>query len=298
MEWYSGGTKIGFISDKRRKHSNFMASFGNQTIRQIKLASFFHRSLSTFAIGQQFVVEQVQIPLRNLHAAFEGFKIVQLSDLHVDPFFQIDFVRAAVARVNQLQPDLVVLTGDYVTRVGEAIFELAPVLAGLNARHGVYAILGNHDMRCCNPAVKTGLRQSGLNLLINEGVPINKGQGQLYLTGLDDGLWGRPNFRAAMANAPANAPVILLVHEPDLVDRYSLDPRIALQLSGHTHGGQIRLNGEALTLPDLGRKYDQGLYRVNSTWLYTNRGLGSIRIPVRINCRPEITELTLTAAEK
>lgn len=275
-----------------------MAYSEKQTIRPITSASFFHRSLSTVAIGQRFVVEQVQIPVRNLHAAFEGFKIVQLSDLHIDPFFQIDLVRAAVAHVNALQPDLVVLTGDYVTRVGEAIFELAPLLAGLNARHGVYAILGNHDLRCCDPVVKNGLRQHGLNLLINEGVPINKGRGQLYLAGLDDGLWGRPNFRAAMANAPKNTPVVLLVHEPDLVDRYSTDPRITLQLSGHTHGGQIRLNGEALTLPDLGRKYDQGLYRVNETWLYTNRGLGSIRIPVRINCQPEITELTLITAEE
>lgn len=276
-----------------------MTYSGHQSVRQIKLAAFFQRYLSAVAIGQQFVIEQVKVPLRHLHAALEGFKIVQLSDLHIDPFFQTDFIRAAVTRVNELRPDLVVLTGDYVTRVGEAIFELTPVLAGLNARHGVYAILGNHDMRSSDQVVKTGLRQSGLNLLINEGVAIHKGRGQLYLAGLDDGLWGRPNFRAAMTNAPSDTPVVLLVHEPDLVDRYSQDPRVALQLSGHTHGGQIRLPGlGALNLPDLGRKYDQGLYRVNSTWLYTNRGLGSIKIPVRINCRPEITELTLTAAEK
>jgi predicted MPP superfamily phosphohydrolase len=276
-----------------------MAYSGNQIYRQLKLASFFHRSLNTVAIGKHLVVEQVKISLRNLHPALEGFKIVQMSDLHLDPFFQTDFMRAAVIRANKLQPDLIVLTGDYVTRVGEAIFELAPILAGLNARHGVFAVLGNHDMRERNQAVKTGLRQSGLQLLVNQGVTINQGRGQLYLAGLDDGLWGRPNFRATMENAPNDTPVVLLVHEPDLVDRYALDPRIALQLSGHTHGGQIRLPGiGALTLPDLGRKYDRGLYRVNSTWLYTNRGIGSIRIPVRINCLPEITELTLTASSE
>src|SRR5262249_25685054 len=107
----------------------------------------------------------------------------------------------------------------------------------------------------------------------------------------------RPDLKAALATLPADVPVVLLIHEPDLVDWYSLDPRVVLPLSGHTHGGQIRLPGiGALTLPGFGRKYQCGLFRVNSSWLYTNRGIGFIRMPVRINCLPEITELTLTAA--
>jgi predicted MPP superfamily phosphohydrolase len=157
--------------------------------------------------------------------------------------------------------------------------------------------LGNHDLRRRHKAVKAGLRQARLPVLVNEGVTIKVGGGQFYLAGLDDGLWGRPNLKVALRNLPANTPVVLLVHEPDLVDRYAIDTRIVLQLSGHTHGGQIRLPGiGAMTLPELGRKYDRGLYRVNSTWLYTNPGLGFTRLPVRVNCLPEITELTLRSA--
>ena len=264
--------------------------------RSIKPVALFQRGLSAFAIGQQLVVEQVKIPIHQLHPALEGFKIVQLSDFHLDPFFQIEMLRTAVSMVNALQPDLVVLTGDYVTRIGDAIFELAPLLAGLNARYGVYASLGNHDVRSRTKVIKSGLRQARLPLLVNAGLPITVGQGQLYLAGLDDGLWGRPSLKEALINCPPATPVILLAHEPDLVDQVATDVRVALQLSGHTHGGQIRLPGlGALTLPSLGSKYVQGLYRVRSTWLYTNRGIGSIRIPVRMNCQPEITEITLVA---
>jgi len=264
--------------------------------RSIKPVALFQRGLSAFAIGQQLVVEQVKIPIHQLHPALEGFKIVQLSDFHLDPFFQIEMLRTAVSMVNALQPDLVVLTGDYVTKIGDAIFELAPLLAGLNARYGVYASLGNHDVRSRAKVIKSGLRQARLPLLVNAGLPITVGQGQLYLAGLDDGLWGRPSLKEALINCPPATPVILLAHEPDLVDQVATDVRVALQLSGHTHGGQIRLPGlGALTLPSLGSKYVQGLYRVRSTWLYTNRGIGSIRIPVRMNCQPEITEITLVA---
>ena len=264
--------------------------------RSITPVALFQRGLSAFAIGQQLVVEQVKIPIHQLHPALEGFKIVQLSDFHLDPFFQIEMLRTAVRMVNALQPDLVVLTGDYVTKIGDAIFELAPLLAGLNARYGVYASLGNHDVRSRTKVIKSGLRQARLPLLVNAGLPITVGQGQLYLAGLDDGLWGRPSLKDALINCPPATPVILLAHEPDLVDQVATDVRVALQLSGHTHGGQIRLPGlGALTLPSLGSKYVQGLYRVRSTWLYTNRGIGSIRIPVRMNCQPEITEITLVA---
>ncbi len=120
--------------------------------------------------------------------------------------------------------------------------------------------------------------------------------GGIYLAGLDD-LWsGQADLTAALAQAPANVPTILLVHEPDFADTVAKDGRVSLQLSGHSHGGQVRLPGiGAPILPYLGRKYDQGLYNVNNMWLYTNRGIGLGRIPLRINCPPEITEFTLTS---
>ena len=123
------------------------------------------------------------------------------------------------------------------------------------------------------------------------------GNGSFYLAGMDDGWSGKPDMKLSLENAPANTPVVLLLHEPDLVDETSLDPRIALQLSGHTHGGQVLMPGKPpIVTPHLGKKYNQGLFRVNDTWLYTNRGLGVISVPLRYNCPPEITLLTLTRA--
>ena len=132
-------------------------------------------------------------------------------------------------------------------------------------------------------SLKQHLQKQRLPMLINQGLEVNAGNGSFYLAGMDDGWSGKPDLKLALENAPANTPVVLLLHEPDLVDETSLDPRIALQLSGHTHGGQVLMPGKPpIVTPHLGKKYNQGLFRVNDTWLYTNRGLGVISVPLRI----------------
>jgi predicted MPP superfamily phosphohydrolase len=133
----------------------------------------------------------------------------------------------------------------------EAIFDLAPALANLEAKHGVYSILGNHDLWTEVEVVKTGLAEARLPLLVNEGLSLPVGNGALYLAGLDDGWSGEPDLPAALAGAPPAAPVVLLAHEPDLADDFSLDGRMALQLSGHSHGGQVRLRNRPLIKPYL-----------------------------------------------
>jgi hypothetical protein len=239
-------------------------------------------------------IEQIQTPLKELAPALEGFKIIHMSDFHLHPYTQIDLIRQAVAVANQLNPDLVVLTGDYVQQGADSIFELAPALADLKARYGVFTILGNHDLWTNRTVVQTGLKEARVPLLLNQGVTLNVGGAPLYLAGLDDAWSGKPDLAAAMANRPGYAPVILLVHEPDLADSLAADGRISLQLSGHSHGGQVRLPGlGAPILPPLGKKYDQGLYRVGQMWLYTTRGVGLGPVPVRFNCPPEVTEITL-----
>ena len=243
------------------------------------------------------VLERVEIPIKNLKPALEGFTIVQLSDIHLRPYTKPDLVRQAVEMSNALRPDLVVLTGDYVWREQEAAFELTPILAGLNAQHGVYSVLGNHDHWLDVEVTKRAFAESGLPMLINKGLEISAGNGSFYLAGMDDGWSGQPDLNKAVEKAPSGIPIILLLHEPDLVDEISRDPRISLQLSGHTHGGQVLLPGQPpIFTPDLGKKYSQGLFRVNDTWLYTNRGLGVISVPLRLNCPPEVTLLTLTRA--
>jgi uncharacterized protein len=243
------------------------------------------------------VLERVEIPIRNLKPALEGFTIVQLSDIHLRPYTKPDLVKQAVEMSNELRPDLVVMTGDYVWRVQEAAFELAPLLAGFNARHGVYSVLGNHDHWLDVEVTRRAFEEAGLPMLINQGLEISAGNGSFYLAGMDDGWSGKPDLNMAVEKAPSDIPIILLLHEPDLVDETSLDTRIALQLSGHTHGGQVLIAGRPpIFTPDLGKKYSQGLFRVNDTWLYTNRGLGVISVPLRLNCPPEVTLLTLTRA--
>ncbi|MBE7556315.1 MAG: metallophosphoesterase [Anaerolineales bacterium] len=242
-------------------------------------------------------VEQLEIPLKKLRPALEGFKIVHMSDIHLHPYTQLEFVQKAVAKANTLQPDLVVLTGDYVLESADSIFELAPALAGLNPKYGIFTSLGNHDLWTNAEVVLAGLRQAGLPVLVNDGVALGVGSDLLYLAGLDDGWSGQLDLTAALAKLPQDAPVILLAHEPDLADNFALDGRISLQLSGHSHGGQVRLPGiGAPILPYLGRKYDQGLYRVREMWVYTTRGIGLGPVPTRFNCPPEITEITLVGA--
>ena len=242
-------------------------------------------------------ITRVQVPLKNIGPALDGFKIVHMSDLHLKPFTDIEMIQAAVATANSLNPDLVALTGDFVLQEAEAIFDLAPVLTTLNATYGIYTVFGNHDLWTNREVVRLGMTESGIPMLKNEGRALSVGNETLYLAGVDDVWSGQPDLRAALATAPADTPTILLSHEPDPVDTFSREGQISLQLSGHTHGGQVRLPGIGpLVLPPHGIKYDQGLFQVNDTWLYTNRGLGVIFPPVRLNCRPELTEITLTRA--
>ncbi len=257
---------------------------------------WMHRPLGALSIGEELSVEHVTIPLKNLHPALEGFRVVQLSDMHLYPWTHLEFIQSAVEHANQLKPDLMVLTGDYVSHIAAAIHDLEPVLAQLDARCGVFAVLGNHDHWTDPAVVRAGLRSAGLTVLHNQGVSITVGKGSFYLAGLDDGWAGQADLSAALLHAPGNTPVVLLSHEPDLADIYSRDKRVTLQLSGHTHGGQVRMQQprRAYTLPHLGKKYDQGLYRVNDAWLYTNRGIGMVGAPIRVNCPAEVTEFTLT----
>lgn len=232
-------------------------------------------------------VERVSVTVPNLPLHLEGFAIGVLSDLHVGPLVRPNQARRAAQMLADLQPDLVLLAGDLVSDV-EAVKEMGYVLAPLR---GAFAVLGNWDYGsesafalCFRPAFR---------MLVNEGVEPVPG---LWLAGLDDVLLGKPDLEAALAGAPIGAVRILLVHEPDFADRVRPEHQIALQISGHTHGGQIRapLIGPLL-LPTLGRKYHTGLRQAPACQVYTTRGLGVTHIPIRFLCPPEITLLTLTS---
>lgn len=246
---------------------------------------------------ERLVVESVHVPIKGLHSALDGFVIVQLCDFHLHPYTPLALVNDAVSMANSLQPDILFLTGDYVLETADAIFELAPVLATLNARHGLFTVLGNHDHWTDASIVRTGLRESRLTVLHNEGLSLNVGKARLSIAGLDDSWSGQPDVAAALTTLPADTPIVLLAHEPDFADAYLADGRVTLQLSGHSHGGQVRLpDNRPLKLPRYGQKYHNGLYPVHQGWVYTSRGIGVVGPPVRVNCPPEISKITLVRA--
>lgn len=253
---------------------------------------------STLIEPQKLSLEHVVTPLPDLPSALEGFKIAVLSDFHLHPFNRIEHIRNAIRVANELKPDLVVLLGDYVDGTVKAIDELAPELAKLNGRLGVFGVLGNHDHWKGADVVESALQKSGIAMLRNSGVPLTVGQAELFLAGLDSVWAGRPDLDRTLSARRGSVPTILLAHEPDSGDRAARDGRISLQLSGHSHGGQVRLPliGAPL-LPSWGRRYDQGLYTLRDMLLYTNRGIGVVDIPVRFNCPPEVTEITLRRKE-
>lgn len=244
------------------------------------------------------VEEFVEIPVRNLPLAMEGFTIVQLTDMHLRPYTQVEHIERAVARANRLRPDLVVLTGDYVWHDEEDILDLVPVLAKLNARYGVFAVMGNHDIKTDPVLIEETFVKHGIPVLRNQGLDVQHCNGVLHLAGIDDGWLGKPDIKATLDGLRGDKPVVLLAHEPDMLDWYVQDTRISLQLSGHTHGGQVQVSpGKPFIRPYLGRKYVQGLYRVNQSWVYTSRGIGTTGVPLRRNCAPEITHVTLVAGD-
>jgi predicted MPP superfamily phosphohydrolase len=241
-------------------------------------------------------VERIKVPVKGLPTALEGFRIVQMSDFHIFPFTTPQFAQKCVDAANALNPDAVVLTGDYVMDTEDSIFDLAPVLQTIKAKHGAFAILGNHDYWKVTKVVLAGLALGGVRILVNDAAIISVGSANLLLAGLDDHWGGRPDIGKTMTTWQEGMTSILLVHEPDVARIYSGDGRFALQLSGHSHGGQIRIPFYGpLWLPPYAQQFDMGLYRVNDMHLYVNRGIGCIKEPVRLNCRPEITEITLTS---
>jgi predicted MPP superfamily phosphohydrolase len=254
--------------------------------------------------AHDLVVERIEIRSARVPPAFDGFTVAHLSDFHYDPYFSGPVIAAAVARTNELKPDVVLLTGDYVTERefhrgrrdppgASAALPCAKLLSGLQSRLGTVAVLGNHESFTDPDFVVAALKAHGLHVLRNESMPLEQGGGRVWLAGIDDVLGGDGDLDATLKGIPDNEFRILLAHEPDFADRASTR-RVDLQLSGHSHGGQIRLPWIGpLYLPELGRKYPWGLRKIGGLTLYTNRGIGTIVIPARLNAPPEIAMITL-----
>lgn len=249
------------------------------------------------------VLVRREISLNRWPEALDGFTIALLSDFHYDPLFSSHPLHAAIPVVNDLHPDIILLTGDFVSvslvpgndKAAAAAAEPCSVLLRqLHAPYGLWACLGNHDYYTDPARVTNALRSQGIHVLINQSSPIEAKGTRFWVSGVNDILGDEADLDVTLRDVPANEPTILLVHEPDFADDVVKKRPIDLQLSGHTHGGQVRVPFlPPLYLPDLGKKYVAGLYRIGPLTLYTNRGLGTFLLPVRWNCPPEITLITL-----
>jgi predicted MPP superfamily phosphohydrolase len=240
-------------------------------------------------------VTELALTLPRLPSAFHGYRIVQISDIHIGTWMNRRRLAKVIDTVNQLNPDLVVITGDFVYYDKEEnAEELISPLSGIDAKDGTLAILGNHDYWANPGMVREIIKASGILDLSNAVQTFERGNTLFHIAGVDD-YWERKDRLDLVLDAlPREGAAILLAHEPDYADFSANTKRFDLQLSGHSHGGQVILPflGPPI-LPLYGRKYPMGLYQVRNMLQYTNRGIGVIPPAIRFNCRPEITALTI-----
>jgi predicted MPP superfamily phosphohydrolase len=244
-------------------------------------------------------VRRHEIAIPGLPAAFDGYKVAQISDLHCGPFASGERVDDWVAAVNRLGADLVAVTGDLIASGPAFVPVVAASLGKLRARDGVFASMGNHDYFTEGEEMVGALERAGLTLLRNRGVEVRRDGAAIYLAGVDDTWTKRHDLDKALAGRPAETPVVLLAHDPALFPD-AASRAVDLTLSGHTHGGQIGVPffAKRFNLARVVTPFTTGLYRSGPSTLYVNRGLGSTGLPVRIFVPAEIALITLRRAER
>lgn len=257
-------------------------------------AATFAGSYPVFIERSIVLVKRYKIPIANLPPSFHGFTIAHLTDLHFGSLVSAAFISKVVKRTNALRPDAIVCTGDYVHAKNTAaeVDQVWPILMQLQARHDVFSVLGNHDHWADTERSLHWLERSGQNLR-HQCKAIERGKERLIFGGAGDFWEDQLKIDAAFASSAADDCRILLSHNPDSVDT-PFKTSVALTMSGHTHGGQVRLPLYGpLLLPVQNKRYSSGLIDTPKTKLFISRGIGWAIYPVRFNCYPEIAVLEL-----
>lgn len=245
--------------------------------------------------ANSLVVEEVRMEIKRLPANLDGFKLVHLSDTHHSPFTDIEHIRRAVQISNDLEPDIFVLTGDYVSHKKEYIGPVSEELGALESEFGTYACLGNHDHWTDAPLVTKSFTDVGIRMLVNEGFRFEARDQAFWLCGVDDYMAKQTDLPAALRGSFPDEMKMLLAHNPIILRqaaRYGVD----VVFSGHTHGGQVKLIDKDNSHPALRRKLSSGLHKRKETQIYITRGIGTVVLPVRYQCPPEISLIELKAA--
>lgn len=244
---------------------------------------------------------EVDIELNNIGWEFHNYRILNLCDIHLGQWINPEYLDALVDYVNNLNYDLITLTGDYVSYVIDGYdTALAKSLSKLKAPDGKYGVLGNHDHWMGADKIREIFKNSDIFDLSNDAVELCRNDDKINLAGVDSCTVCADDLDKVLAKLDDNYPTILLAHEPDFAKQSSQTGKIDLQISGHSHGGQFIVPGFETT-PFRGpnsTKYPVGLYNVGDMVQYTSKGLGTNSFRIRINCKPEITIITLKNRNK
>ncbi len=244
-----------------------------------------------------YLVSETDILIRDLPAAFEGFRITHLTDIHHSRILGLGEVRRVVSLAQETRPDVFVLTGDYSTSYRRYIEPCAEALAALNAPEGVWAVLGNHDHYTDPELTTRALQRHHIAVMNNANTTLQRGSDAIQLSGIDDWTWNAVNWERAFSGLKTSTPTILLSHQPTVLD-FGQTQNVSLILSGHTHGGQLSFPflGAPARFATADLKYARGLFRRGDTQLYVSPGTGVIGLPLRSGVRPEIAVLRLKRA--
>ncbi len=237
-------------------------------------------------------LERVEIPLQRLPKKLDGFTIIHLSDIHHSPLTGLEHIERTVKIANRLKPDMFILTGDYVSHETKFIGPVAKMLGKLKAEFGTYACLGNHDHWTDADLITKQFRENGINMLVNEGQRFEAKDSSFWLAGVDDHMVGKTDLPAALKGSYPDEFKLLLAHNP-IIFRHCVRAGIDLTLSGHTHGGQVRVRDSSRRM--IRRRRIAGLHSRKNSKIYITRGIGTVVLPIRYQCPPEISLLELRA---
>ena len=244
-----------------------------------------------------YLISQTDVYINDLPERFENYRITQLTDIHHSRILGIDEVQRVVQLAQQTKPDMFVLTGDYSTSYRRYIEPCTEALGILSAPEGVWAVLGNHDHYTDAELTTRALKRQHISVLDNQNTSLRRGSDTIQLSGVDDWTWNAADWTKAFAGLSNAVPTVLLSHQPNVLE-FEQTRNVSLILSGHTHGGQIKLPwlGTPAKFATKDLRFAQGLFRHNDVQLYVSAGTGVIGLPIRFGVRPEIAVLRLKRA--
>lgn len=280
--------------ERSRLQKKLTDAVGSETPLRDLAKNFSKSALGKKNEAELLEIEEVSITLEKLPKKLDGFRLVHLSDIHHSPQTDLSHIEKAVEIANGLKPDMFVLTGDYVSHETEYVEPVAEVIGRLESEHGSYACLGNHDHWTDAELVTERLEAHGAKVLVNTGFRFTARDVSFWLCGVDDHMVKRTDLKAALLGSFPDEMKMLLAHNPVIV-RQAARQGVDVMFSGHTHGGQVKIRDKDKK-PLRRRRLSSGLHRRKDTQIYITRGIGTVVLPVRYQCPPEISLIELHAA--